>query len=149
MSKVKALIETVSESPEETYQMGVNFRPHITAGSVLCFYGNLGAGKTTCIKGICRGLGVTQPVTSPTFTLINEYDGEYPVYHLDFYRIVSEIEVMDMGIEEYFQSEGVCLVEWPERIVSFLPLERFEFQLSWEFALSETQRNIIVNKVEL
>lgn len=91
---------------------------------IVCFYGSMGAGKTTLIKAICDELGVTDTVVSPTFALINEYtarDGQ-PVYHFDFYRIEKLEEVYDFGYEEYFySSEGLCLIEWPELIEELLP----------------------------
>lgn len=91
--------------------------------SVLAFHGEMGAGKTTFIKAICKALGVKDEVSSPTFSLVNEYrDSENrPVYHFDFYRINSEQEAYDMGVEEYFESGALCLVEWPEKIPSLLP----------------------------
>lgn len=91
---------------------------------IVCFYGSMGAGKTTLIKAICDELGVTDTVVSPTFALINEYtaqDGQ-PIYHFDFYRIEKLEEVYDFGYEEYFySSEGLSLIEWPELIEELLP----------------------------
>lgn len=93
---------------------------------IICFYGSMGAGKTTLIQGICNQLGVADKVVSPTFALVNEYkaaDGT-PVFHFDFYRINKIEEVFDFGYEEYFYStEGICLIEWPELIESLLPQE--------------------------
>jgi tRNA threonylcarbamoyladenosine biosynthesis protein TsaE len=93
---------------------------------IVCLYGAMGAGKTTLIKSICKVLGVTDTVVSPTFALINEYSttsGE-PVYHFDFYRINKLEEVFDFGYEEYFySSQGICLIEWPELIEDILPTE--------------------------
>ncbi|MDF1560004.1 MAG: tRNA (adenosine(37)-N6)-threonylcarbamoyltransferase complex ATPase subunit type 1 TsaE [Bacteroidales bacterium] len=95
-----------------------------TSGSrIIAFYGQMGSGKTTFIKALCREMGVTDTVTSPTFTLINEYmrpDGP-TVYHFDFYRISKISEVLDFGIEEYFDSESPCFMEWPELIEPLLP----------------------------
>ncbi len=91
---------------------------------VFAFYGNLGAGKTTLIKRFCETLGVTEAVTSPTFNLVNEYLGESEtIYHFDFYRIKSEIEAYDIGIEEYLDSGAYCFIEWPEKIPGLLPPE--------------------------
>ncbi|MDX9772202.1 MAG: tRNA (adenosine(37)-N6)-threonylcarbamoyltransferase complex ATPase subunit type 1 TsaE [Bacteroidales bacterium] len=97
-----------------------------TAGSRLfAFYGQMGSGKTTFIKALCNELGVTDTVTSPTFTLINEYKrpGHLPVFHFDFYRIKKITEVLDFGIEEYFDSASPCFMEWPELIEPLLPAE--------------------------
>jgi len=97
-----------------------------TAGSRLfAFYGQMGSGKTTFIKALCNELGVTDTVTSPTFTLINEYKrpGHLPVFHFDFYRIKKITEVLDFEIEEYFDSASPCFMEWPELIEPLLPAE--------------------------
>lgn len=95
-----------------------------TAGNTLfAVYGRMGSGKTTFIRAICREMGVSDTVTSPTFTLVNEYrrPGSSPVYHFDFYRIKKITEVLDFGIEEYFYSGAPCFMEWPELIESLLP----------------------------
>jgi len=92
---------------------------------LLAFYGSMGAGKTTIIKAVCKILGAEDIVTSPTFTLVNEYrttTGEV-LYHIDFYRIKKKEEVLDLGIEEYFNSGSFCLMEWPELIGEILPPE--------------------------
>jgi tRNA threonylcarbamoyladenosine biosynthesis protein TsaE len=90
---------------------------------VIAFYGEMGAGKTTLIKEICRQLGSQDNVTSPTFALMNEYrtDSEQKIFHFDFYRIDSIAEVFDMGYEDFFYSGNLCLVEWPEKIKQLLP----------------------------
>lgn len=89
---------------------------------VFLFYGDMGAGKTTLIKSLCAGLGVADEVTSPTFSIVNEYAGSSgPVYHFDFYRLKDQNEALDMGYEEYFFSESYCFIEWPERIAGLIP----------------------------
>ncbi len=91
---------------------------------IFAFYGEMGAGKTTFIKAICRQCGVNENVTSPTFALVNEYRGdknEKVIFHFDFYRIGSLEEVMDIGYEDYFFSGNMCLIEWPEKIAGLLP----------------------------
>ncbi|POY39073.1 tRNA (adenosine(37)-N6)-threonylcarbamoyltransferase complex ATPase subunit type 1 TsaE [Solitalea longa] len=89
---------------------------------VVIFNGDLGAGKTTFIKEICRALGVNEVVSSPTFSLVNQYDGEQSmIYHFDFYRLKNEMEAFDMGYEEYFFSGNYCFVEWPSKIPNLLP----------------------------
>lgn len=89
------------------------------------FYGDLGAGKTTFIKALCNELNVVDIVTSPTFSLINEYQSDdlSPVYHMDFYRIKNIDEAYDIGVEDYFYDNGFCLIEWPEKIEEILPLD--------------------------
>ena len=107
----------------------------------LLFYGEMGVGKTTLIKEICQQLGILDNISSPTFSLVNEYQtskGE-KVFHFDFYRIEEEEEALDIGIEEYFDSDAWCLVEWPENIENLLPLEAAQIHLS---ILDDEQRNI-------
>lgn len=89
---------------------------------IFLFYGEMGAGKTTLIKAICAQLGVTDDVTSPTFSIVNEYEGkDGPVYHFDFYRLKQHSEALDMGYEEYFYSGNYCFIEWPEKIADLVP----------------------------
>jgi tRNA threonylcarbamoyladenosine biosynthesis protein TsaE len=99
---------------------------------ILAFYGTMGAGKTTIIKAVCKALGAEDLVSSPTFTLVNEYltrSGEF-IYHIDFYRIKKTEEVYDFGIEEYFSSGSYCLIEWPELIGEILPHEAVEIKIT-------------------
>ena len=88
---------------------------------VFAFYGKMGAGKTTFVKAICEELGVEDVITSPTFAIINEYEGDETIYHFDFYRIKKLEEVYDMGYEDYFYSGAFCFIEWPELIEEILP----------------------------
>lgn len=88
---------------------------------VFAFYGKMGAGKTTFVKAICEELGVNDVITSPTFAIINEYEGNETIYHFDFYRIKKLEEVYDMGYEDYFYSGVLCFIEWPELIEEILP----------------------------
>jgi len=98
-------------------------------GDVVTLLGELGSGKTCLVRGICKGLECADQVTSPTFTLINEYRGRFPVYHFDFYRLESEQEIFDLGYEEYFFGDGICLVEWAERALPLLPQNYIEIRL--------------------
>jgi tRNA threonylcarbamoyladenosine biosynthesis protein TsaE len=89
---------------------------------IFLFYGDMGAGKTTLIKSLCEELRVTDSVTSPTFSIVNEYKGiDSPVYHFDFYRLKDQNEALDMGYEEYFYSGNYCFIEWPEKIANLIP----------------------------
>ncbi len=101
---------------------------------MIAFFGSMGAGKTTFIKSFCEQLGVRDTVSSPTFSLVNEYlaTGNKPVYHFDFYRIKKEEEAVDIGCEEYFYSGHYCLVEWPEKILNLLPKEIVRVTISVE-----------------
>jgi tRNA threonylcarbamoyladenosine biosynthesis protein TsaE len=112
-----------------------------TKNKTLLFYGEMGAGKTTLIKELCKELGIEDVASSPTFSLVNEYhtnDSEI-VYHFDFYRIEDENEAYDIGIEDYFYSDAWCLIEWPQNIENLLPLESAEIHLS---VLENGKRNI-------
>ena len=108
---------------------------------VLLFYGEMGVGKTTLIKEICKELGIEDVTHSPTFSLVNEYQTNTgkTVYHFDFYRIEEEEEAYDMGVEDYLYSNNWCLIEWPENVKNLLPLESVEIHIS---LLENGQRNI-------
>ncbi len=98
---------------------------------VWMFEGEMGAGKTTLIKTLCNQLGVTEAMSSPTFSIINEYEttSKRPIYHFDFYRIEKDTEAYDMGVEEYFESGSYCFVEWPEHIPSLYPLHYLKIRI--------------------
>ncbi|MEO5599464.1 MAG: tRNA (adenosine(37)-N6)-threonylcarbamoyltransferase complex ATPase subunit type 1 TsaE [Cyclobacteriaceae bacterium] len=102
--------------------------------AVWLFFGEMGSGKTTFIKSLCVELGVKDAMSSPTFSIINEYetDSNKKIYHFDFYRIKEEAEAYDIGSEEYFYSGDLCLIEWPEKIPSLIPLERAEISITVE-----------------
>ena len=111
-----------THSEAETLQLGKLLAEYLKPGDVLALKGDLGSGKTCLTRGICEGLHVTDPVTSPTFVLINEYEnGRIPVYHFDFYRLNSVDEIFDLGLNDYFDKDGVCLIEWPENSLKLLP----------------------------
>ncbi len=115
-----------SHSPEETRLAGGRLAAELEPGSVVSFHGDLGTGKTCMIQGVCQALHVDDYVTSPTFILINEYAGALrgapiDIYHFDLYRLFSAAELEDLGAEEYFYGQGICLIEWPERASELLP----------------------------
>jgi len=117
-------------SPAETAAAGEKLGGLLEPGDVVCLTGALGAGKTCFAQGVARGLGVTETVNSPTFTLINEYRGRLPFYHMDVFRLSAPGEMADLGYEEYFYGEGVALVEWADRITPFLPQKRLDVLLT-------------------
>ncbi len=107
-----------TQSPEETLSLGEKIGRHLRAGDIVCLFGDLGAGKTTLTQGIARGLGVPKEeyVRSPTFTLVNQYEGKLPVFHIDLYRIASLHDLEDLGLEETLGTRGVTIVEWAEKL---------------------------------
>ena len=114
-------MEYMSHSPEETEHIGEMLGKHLSGGTVLALRGGLGMGKTAFTRGLARGLGYTGRVTSPTFTIVNEYDGATPLFHFDMYRLDGEDDLFDIGWDDYLARGGVCAVEWSERIDSALP----------------------------
>jgi tRNA threonylcarbamoyladenosine biosynthesis protein TsaE len=117
----------VTSSEEETIALGRKFSIYLKAGDIVALYGDLGSGKTQFVKGVCSGLGASEHVTSPTFTLINEYRQHegIPIFHLDLYRIHSLEELSALGIEEYLDDGGVSMIEWAEKAEQILPPKRY------------------------
>ena len=110
-------MEFISHSPEQTEWIGEQLARQLRPGDVIAYYGGLGAGKTAFTRGLARGLGVTEPVTSPTYTIVNEYlSGRMPLFHFDMYRLSSGEELFDIGWEDYLQRGGVCAVDWSENV---------------------------------
>ena len=108
----------ISNSVEETERLGAKLAESLPAGSIVAFTGDLGAGKTAFVRGMARGLGIEERVTSPTFTIVNEYDeGTKPLFHFDLYRLYDADELFDIGWEDYLTRGGICAVEWSERAV--------------------------------
>jgi tRNA threonylcarbamoyladenosine biosynthesis protein TsaE len=131
-----------TRSLDETLRFGERLSEGLRAGDVVALSGELGAGKTVLIKGIARGLGITQEVTSPTFTLVHEYGGgRVPLYHIDLYRLDNVEQAMAIGIEEYLTGNGVTAIEWSEKIESLLPAGAIRIRLT---ALDENARRIEV-----
>ena len=114
-------MEYVTNSPRETEDTGAALAERLEPGTVVAFTGDLGAGKTAFVRGLARGLGIRERVTSPTFTIVNEYEGgRLPLFHFDMYRLGSADELFDIGWEDYLARGGVCAVEWSENIESVL-----------------------------
>ena len=114
-------MQFVSHSTQETEQFGEEVAKSLRGGDVLAFTGSLGMGKTAFTRGLARGLGCRGRVTSPTFTIVNEYDGKTPLFHFDMYRLGSSDELFDIGWDDYLACGGVCAVEWSERVSDALP----------------------------
>lgn len=118
---------TTSNSVEETLEAGREIGRQASPGALICLYGDLGAGKTHLAKGIASVFDIPpEQVDSPTFILLQEYEGRTPVYHFDAYRLRSIQEAADLGFEDYIYAEGISIVEWPERVAELLPEERID-----------------------
>ena len=114
-------MEYITNSPEETEKLGAALGRILKPGTVIAYSGDLGAGKTAFTRGIARGLGILEPVTSPTYTIVNEYDtGRLPLFHFDMYRLHSSEDLWDIGWEDYLERNGVCAVEWSENVADAL-----------------------------
>ena len=110
-------MEFITNSPEETENVGQALGRVLKPGTVLAYQGDLGAGKTAFTRGLARGLGAEEPVTSPTYTIVNEYlSGRIPLFHFDMYRLTSSDDLWDIGWEDYLERGGVCAVEWSENV---------------------------------
>lgn len=125
--------------PEDVRQIGTVIGAHLKPGSTVALFGQLGAGKTFMIQSICEGLGVTEPVTSPTFTIVNQYRGRYPVHHVDLYRLKEASELEGIGLEEMVREGGILLFEWPEKASGYLESPRVDIEITWA---GPTERDI-------
>ena len=123
-----------TESPEETQNLGETFGKTLNPGDVVALIGDLGTGKTCLTQGIARGIGIDagEVVSSPSYILINEYNGKIPIYHIDLYRLENMPEIADLGIGEYIDSDGVCIIEWAERMEEGLPETCIRIYITWE-----------------
>lgn len=123
-------MDYLSHNETETEAAGEALASRLRAGDVVAYWGGLGAGKTAFTRGLARGLGYEGRVTSPTFTIVNEYEGRLPLFHFDMYRLGDEDELFDIGWEDYLNRGGVCAVEWSERFPGALPPETIRVTIS-------------------
>ncbi len=138
-----------SASPDETESIAIELAKEAKAGSVYTLSGDLGAGKTVFARGFARGLGIMSPVTSPTFTLVNEYKkGRLPLYHFDVYRLGEAEELYDTGFEDYLENGGVVLIEWAERIEELLPRPYFYISIEKDLSRGEDFRLITLKEMQ-
>lgn len=141
------MVQYISNSAEETFQIGYQLGLEVCSPSVICFFGDLAAGKTTFIKGLITAAAQVDPsiIQSPTFTYLHIYEGSKTVYHFDLYRLRDTDEFLSMGFDEYFELDGICCLEWSERIIDCLPRDHIRVILSH---LGEDQRliHIITSK---
>ena len=141
-------MQYVTNSEEETKALGARLAERLEPGAVIAFTGDLGAGKTAFTRGLAKGLGYEGRVTSPTFTIVNEYEGRLPLFHFDMYRLGDEDELFDIGWEDYLNRGGVCAVEWSERIAGALPPETVTVTIS-RCPEHEDWRKIIIEEAEI
>lgn len=132
----------ISRSPGETRGLGEKLGTFLQGGEVIALWGDLGSGKTLFVQGTARGLGVEDYVTSPTFILINQYQGRVPLYHFDVYRLEEPEELLELGHEEYFYGEGVTLIEWAGKIEGYLPEEYLKIILE-PVSPGDTEQRVI------
>ena len=121
---------SVTQDPQETIQLAEHFATFVEKGDVFSFVGELASGKTTFIKGILKGLNFDKPVTSPTFTLVNEYDAKFPVIHIDCYRENKQERWIKLGMNDYMDEENVVIIEWADKMKSLLPVNTIQIQFS-------------------
>lgn len=141
-------MEFVTNSERETEELGARLAGRLGPGAVIAFTGDLGAGKTAFTRGLARGLGISDRVTSPTFTIVNEYEGgRLPLFHFDMYRLSSSDELFDIGWEDYLARGGVCAVEWSENIAD--ALEEGTISVKICRGDSDSRRVIAVEGVEV
>lgn len=134
-------MEIITHTPEETELVGKALAKTLTSGSVVALYGDLGAGKTAFVRGMARGLGSSDRVTSPTFTIVNEYSGTLELFHFDMYRLRSSDELFGIGWEDYRARGGVCVVEWSENVSDAFDGSETKVTID---KLTETDRKITV-----
>jgi tRNA threonylcarbamoyladenosine biosynthesis protein TsaE len=122
-----------SVSENNTTKIAQDLGRHLVPGDLIAFYGDLGTGKTFFIKSLCQQLGVSNEVTSPTFTIINEYHSkeDFFIYHFDFYRIENDSELLNLGLDDFFYNQNICLIEWADKIEKHLPQNRWEVWLNF------------------
>lgn len=121
VERKKEMIIYETQSEKETFEIGHQLAENSKPGDIYCLLGDLGVGKTVFSKGFAIGLGITEPITSPTFTIVQVYEAEKPLYHFDMYRIEDEDELEMIGYEDYFYGKGVCLVEWANNVENVIP----------------------------
>lgn len=139
----------ISNSAADTQKIAAELVNTLTPGSVICMYGDLGAGKTAFVQGMAVALGIDEPVTSPTFTIVNEYYGKMPLYHFDVYRIGSSDEMFEIGFDEYIDGDGISVIEWAELIEDMLPEDRINITILKNMEKGEDYREIKVEGIDI
>lgn len=132
---------------QDTLEIANKIAAFLEVGNVVAIDGELGAGKTELARGICYALGVTDKVVSPTFTILNEYSGNMPIYHFDVYRINNSEEMHDIGFDDFIYGEGISIIEWAEKIKNILPRKYIEIKIDKNYDKGEEYRAICVKEV--
>ncbi|MCH7494806.1 MAG: tRNA (adenosine(37)-N6)-threonylcarbamoyltransferase complex ATPase subunit type 1 TsaE [Candidatus Marinimicrobia bacterium] len=147
-TKSKGVINTIRTlSPEETHEEGKNLASILNSGDIVALTGELGAGKTIFTQGICDGLKVSDSVISPTFTILNEYEGKLPVFHFDAYRLSGPDDILATGFGDYLLREGVCIIEWAEKVKEVIPVSAIWVYINQEQA-AENLRELKIHLPE-
>ncbi len=151
MAQVKPkaiLMEHQVNSPQATEALCQELLPLLTPGTVVAFFGDLGSGKTFMIRSLCQKLGCQEPVTSPTFTIMQQYTAANgtPVYHFDFYRLESTLELSNIGLEEFMLDDGITFIEWAEKVTEVLPPHRLEIHLQFGEGKPEARKITIIRR---
>ncbi len=138
-----------SNSPKETENIAKAFSKELKPGDVICLNGDLGTGKTAFVQGLVKALGYAEPISSPTFTIVNCYETEsLPIYHFDVYRIEDPDEMYEIGYEEYVYGDGISLIEWSEKIKEILPCDRYEVVIEKDYKKHEDYRKITIERIQ-
>ena len=132
MKKTQMIKNIYLNNDQETREIGFKLGKLLKPGSIVCLIGDLGAGKTTMTQSLAEALEVDDYITSPTFTIVNQYEGKMPLYHFDVYRIGCSEEMYDIGFEEYINGDGVCIIEWANIIEDILPDEYLKIELNYK-----------------
>lgn len=138
------MLDIVSHSLAQTHRLGARLGELLQSGDLVLLEGDLGTGKTSLTQGVAEGLEIHQVVSSPTFTLLKEYEGRLPLYHFDLYRLDEPDEILALGFEEYFYGSGVCVVEWANKAEDIWPQEHLRIQLKM---VSDTKRGLLLTGV--
>ena len=134
-------LDFISHSENQTRRLGARLAALLQSGDVVALIGDLGSGKTRWIQGVCQGLDVVDPVISPTFTLVNEYQGRWPIYHIDLYRMNDASETLSIGLEEYLYDNGITLVEWADKALNYFPKNFLAVEL---YYLEDNKRRVVM-----
>jgi tRNA threonylcarbamoyladenosine biosynthesis protein TsaE len=138
---IPGTLDFISHSATQTRRLGARLSQHLTGGEVLALIGDLGTGKTCWAQGVAQGLGIKTVVNSPTFTLVNEYAGRLALYHIDLYRLADAAETYSLGLDDYLDGDGVCVIEWADRAARLLPAERLDVEFHY---LEPTKRRLFL-----